>query len=54
MGRFKTGLVLFEQPPIKDGEVDQGWWDIYGGPPDVVGKDVEEVVIRILLDKQGM
>lgn len=46
--RFKTGFVLAEQPPIKDGQVEQGWWDIYGGKPDVIGADLAEVAKGIL------
>ena len=48
MTRFKTGFVLAEQPPIKDGQVEQGWWDIYGGKPDVIGADLAEVAKGIL------
>ena len=50
--RFKTGLVLAEQPPIRDGEVEQGWWDIYGGKPDVIGADLAEVAKAILAKAQ--
>lgn len=46
--RFKTGLVLAEQPPVKDGEVEPSWWDIYGGKPDIIGADLAEVARGIL------
>lgn len=46
--RFKTALVLLEQPPIKDGQVEQGWWDIYGGKPDIIGEDIDDVAQQIL------
>lgn len=49
--RFKTGLVLSEQPPV--GEVDgksltDQYWGLYGGKPDVLGQDLEDVIDQIL------
>jgi hypothetical protein len=43
---------MFEQPPIKDGEVEQGWWDIYGGQPDLIGQDVDDVARQIVERRQ--
>lgn len=52
LGRFKTGYVLAEQPPLgktSDGKEElQEWWDIFGGRPDVVGKDLAEVARKIV------
>ena len=48
--------MLSEQPPLGPGELEI-WWDLYGGEPDFVGKDLEEVakgiitVSRIKLDR---
>lgn len=47
MRRFKTGIVLAEQPPIGEGELEERW-KIWGGKPDVVGKDLEKVARGIL------
>jgi hypothetical protein len=37
--------VLAEQPPLD--KLDE-WWSIWGGEPDVVGQDLEEVARGIL------
>lgn len=50
--RFKIGAVLSEQPPLgkqadgKDGE--EAWWELWGGKPDIVGLDLEEVAKGIV------
>ena len=36
---------MAEQPPI--GDLDS-WWELWGGKPDVVGMDLEEVARGIL------
>lgn len=38
--------MLSEQPPLGD-SLDE-WWEMWGGMPDVVGKDLEEVTRGIL------
>ena len=48
MCRFRTGYVLSEQPPVEGGRVQDGWWDLYGGKPDVIGSNLSEVVSQIL------
>lgn len=49
--RFKTGAVLSEQPPL--GDQLSKWYDLYGGEPDVTGKDLAEVAKKILaMEKQ--
>ena len=47
MRRFKTGLVLSEQPPLGE-EEQMAFWGLYGGKPDVIGRDVEEVARQIV------
>ncbi len=44
---FKTALVLSEQPPLVDDELER-WWKMWGGEPDLNGKDLEEVAKQIL------
>jgi len=47
MDSFKTGAVLSEQPPLGNEELDQ-WWELWGGKPDVIGMDLEEVARGII------
>ena len=39
--------MLSEQPPLGPGELEK-WWDLYGGKPDLVGQDLEEVAKGII------
>ena len=50
LARFKTGVVLSEQPPLGKGELDE-WWALWGGKPDVVGRNLQEVARGILAAK---
>lgn len=40
--------MLAEQPMIKDGQVGEEWWSVYGGEPDVIGDDLAKVASAIL------
>lgn len=47
--RFKTGLVLSEQLPM--GDQQEEYWKLYGGKPDIIGADLEEVCKAIVAQR---